>query len=239
MLRLARLPAPPARLVRATPGHANPHFLDRTRLLDRTHPAARLALRHLPALVTPHFTLRAFPNAVLHEPVDFVPVNPLLATALVRARKGTHSPHKWWANLATSHPKQGSKRWDSHTKFIAARHIADARTAALVQSGRRTISLLFHTPKKATSKSCVIRRRLRSKMTAAISLVVGRNADAVETDQPASPLPSLVRVLTLYSAQPPHIHPSTSFVVLSKRASALSCKVTAPSRQPAQYLTPI
>ena len=81
-----------------------------------------------------------------------------------------------------------SQKVSAATKFIAAQHIANARTAALVQSGRRNISLLFRTPKKATSKSCVIRRRLRSKMTAAISLVVGRNADAVETDQPASPL---------------------------------------------------
>ena len=78
-----------------------------------------------------------------------------------------------------------SQKVSAATKFIAAQHIANARTAALVQSGRRNISLLFHTPKKATSKSCVIRRRLRSKMT---SLVMGHNADAMETDQPARPL---------------------------------------------------
>ncbi|KAF8558608.1 hypothetical protein OG21DRAFT_1481301 [Imleria badia] len=135
MLRLARLPPTRAALDLhcAAPGHANPHFLDRARFLDPSHPAAALSLRAVPAFVCPQFTLRAFPNAILTRPIDHVPINPLRATDLVR------------------------------------RPCLSAR-------GKR-ISLLFHTSKKTTSKSCVVRRRLRTKITAAIALVVTRNAD--------------------------------------------------------------
>jgi hypothetical protein len=169
MLRLSRLPRGRSINVRhTTPGHANPYFLDRARLLDPSHPAARLGLRKLPSVVCPQFTIRALPNAVLHEPVDFVPINPLLATTHVRAR-----------TVSILDPVTHKTR----------RHIADARVAALAQSGRRNVSLLFHTSKKATSKSCVIRRRLRSKMTAAIDLVVARNADAIHAPT-VSPLAS-------------------------------------------------
>ena len=160
MLRLSRLPRGRSVNVRnTTPGHANPHFLDRARLLDPSHPAARLGLRKLPSFVCPQFTIRALPNAVLHEPVDFVPINPLLATALARTQK-----------------------WSSTVTHRTRRHIA-----ALAQSGRRCVSLLFHTSKKATSKSCVVRRRLRSKMTAAIGLVVARNAYTVHAPSASHP----------------------------------------------------
>ncbi|KAI9567691.1 hypothetical protein HD554DRAFT_2173094 [Boletus coccyginus] len=154
MLRLSRLPRARSLNVRfTTPGHANPLFLHRARSLDPAHPAHSTPLRNLPAFVCPLFAVRAFPFPLLHHPTDFVPINPLLATDRVRAPSdGQHS----------------------------ARQLADARAAALARRGRHNLSLLFHTSKKATSKSCVIRRRLRSKMTAAISLVVARNADAVE-----------------------------------------------------------
>ncbi|KAH0826258.1 hypothetical protein J3R83DRAFT_5727 [Lanmaoa asiatica] len=216
-----------------TPGHANPYFLDRAHFIDPSHPAAKLALRNLPSFVCPQFTIRAFPNAILQEPIEFVPINPLLVTGLVRARTKTHvakGRHKWWSKLdvddtqrstqpdtgtngnratwATFHEKKGHRRWNNfdamrrHVKFVAARQLADARVAALAETGRHNVSLLFHTSKKATSKLCVIRRRLRSKMTSAIGLVVGRNADAVdapENDQPASPLrPVSSRPVTPY-----------------------------------------
>ncbi|KAH7883084.1 hypothetical protein F5I97DRAFT_175908 [Phlebopus sp. FC_14] len=48
---------------------------------------------------------------------------------------------------------------------------------------KKDISLIFHTFKKNTSKLAVVRSRLRSKMSAAISLVVTRDADGVEASQ--------------------------------------------------------
>ncbi|KAF9224977.1 hypothetical protein BS17DRAFT_807993 [Gyrodon lividus] len=42
------------------------------------------------------------------------------------------------------------------------------------------ISLLFHVMKKSTSKRAVLRKKLRTKMTSAIALVVTRGADAVD-----------------------------------------------------------
>ncbi|KAN0094690.1 hypothetical protein V8E55_002977 [Tylopilus felleus] len=200
MLRLSRLSrrARPSLNFRYTiPGHANPHFLDRTRFIDPTHPAANLYLRNVPLFVSPQFTIRAFPNTILHEPIDFVPVNPLLATGLVRARSRSHAQRKWWSNLSFDE-EEGHRQSDNvvdttrqHDRFIAARQLADARVAAFAACGRHNVSLLFHTSKKLTSKSCVIRRRLRSKMTAAISLVVARNADAIhapESDKQARPI---------------------------------------------------
>ncbi|KAF8843510.1 hypothetical protein BDN67DRAFT_978857 [Paxillus ammoniavirescens] len=44
------------------------------------------------------------------------------------------------------------------------------------------ISLLFHTMKKTTSKRAVLRKKLRTKMTSAIRLVVTRGADAVDVN---------------------------------------------------------
>ncbi|KAG9308292.1 hypothetical protein JVU11DRAFT_12055 [Chiua virens] len=207
-----------------TPGHANPYFLDRTRFVDPCHPAAKsLNLRNLPSFSCPQFTIRVFPNAILQEPVEFVPINPLLATGLVRSHKKAHTinlnrRHQWWTNLGVSeakhwrskpttgprhratwttfHKREGYRQWDTvdamrrHIKFLGARQVADAYSVALAKRGRHNVSLLYHTSKKATSKSCVIRRRLRSKMTAAIGLVIGRNADAVDppevVDRPRS-----------------------------------------------------
>ena len=57
MLRLSRLPRSRSINIR------NTHFLDCARL---------------PSFVCPQFTIRALPNAVFHEPVEFVPINPLL-----------------------------------------------------------------------------------------------------------------------------------------------------------------
>lgn len=200
MLRLSQLSrrARPSLNFRYTiPGHANPHFLDRTRFIDPTHPAANLYLRNVPLFVSPQFTIRAFPNAILHEPIDFVPVNPLLATGLVRARSRSHAQRKWWSNLSfdeeEGHRQSGNvvDTTRQHDRFIDARQLADARVAAFAACGRHNVSLLFHTSKKLTSKSCVIRRRLRSKMTAAIGLVVARNADAIpapESDKQARPI---------------------------------------------------
>ena len=74
-----------------------------------------------------------------------------------------------------------------HPKLIASRQLADARIAAMAQRGRRNVSLLFHTSKKATSKSCVVRRRLRSKMAAAIHLAVARNADIIHVPSASTP----------------------------------------------------
>ena len=196
-----------------TPGHANPFFLDRSSFIDPGHPAARLTLSKLPLFVSPRFTIRVFPNAVLREPVDFVPINPILATALVRAR----SPHKWWSNLHTSQcraatdrtQRESPKRFNNgdtmrkHVGFLAARQIMDVRNSSLVQRGKRNLSLLFHTSKKNTSKSAVIRRRLRSKMSTAIALVIGRSADAVRPLPTARPASSPSAYHTRHSATTP------------------------------------
>ncbi|KAG8216161.1 hypothetical protein J3R82DRAFT_8167 [Butyriboletus roseoflavus] len=225
MLRLSHLPRARSINVRYTaPGHANPYFLDRAHFIHPNHPAAKLALRNLPSFVCPQFTIRAFPNAILQEPINFVPINPLLATDLVRARTTTHRRQKFdiqqcrtetdtptngkRATWTTFHHKEGYRRWVNidamrrHIKFVAARQLADARLAVLAERGRRNVGLIFHTSKKTTSKSCVIRRRLRSKMTAAFDLVVSRSADAVD-----APPPSLPRLVTSIPAQ----RPATSY----------------------------
>ncbi|KAG6373676.1 hypothetical protein JVT61DRAFT_6347 [Boletus reticuloceps] len=209
MLRLSRLPrAHPGVVVRPAPGHANPYFLDRARFIDPAHPAAQLSLRNLPAFVCPHFTMRAFPDAILLKPTNFVPPNPLLATALVCARTPSHLHHKWWSNLDTE-PRSMSTTSDNNGDNLDA---TQRRLVHLAARGRHSISLLFHTSKKATSKSSVVRRRLRSKMTAAICLVIGRNADAVdnpEIDHPASSL-------RLVSPRKPTPHPPLHLVSLQE-----------------------
>ncbi|KAG6380327.1 hypothetical protein JVT61DRAFT_8437 [Boletus reticuloceps] len=208
MLRLSRLPrAHPGVVVRPALGHANPYFLDRARFIDPAHPAAQLGLRNLPAFVCPQFTIRAFPNAILLEPTNFVPPNPLLATALVRARTQSQS------NLDTE-PRPSSTTSDDNGDNLDAtqRRLVGTTARHLAARGRHSISLLFHTSKKATSKSSVVRRRLRSKMTAAICLVIGRNANAGDTpeiDHPASPL-------RLVSPRKPTPHPPLYLVSLKE-----------------------
>ncbi|KAG6380343.1 hypothetical protein JVT61DRAFT_8454 [Boletus reticuloceps] len=182
MLRLSRLPRAvthPGVVVRPALGHANPYFLDRARFIDPVHPAAQLGLRNLPTFACPQFMIHAFPNAILLEPTNFVPPNPLLTTALVCAHTQSQS------NLNTEPLPTSTTSDDNGDNLDATQRRLRGTTA------RHSISLLFHTSKKATSKLSVVRRRLCSKMTAAICLVIGRNTDAVDTPEiyhPASPL---------------------------------------------------
>ncbi|KIK96752.1 hypothetical protein PAXRUDRAFT_282150 [Paxillus rubicundulus Ve08.2h10] len=61
------------------------------------------------------------------------------------------------------------------------------------------ISLFFHTMKKMTSKRAVLRKKLRTKMTSAIQLVVTRGADAVDVEDRTEATARRVDALDLIS----------------------------------------